>query len=76
MNKENNSKNKKTKPLQDILRAEELLTILESRAFHDFYKENGDFDNYIRVDYPTSHPLHINKEEILEQIKKLFRTVL
>lgn len=59
--------------LDQIIKAEKILDVLERQKFADFYQDGGDFDNYIRVEYPKGHPKHITKEMILQQIVKLFR---
>lgn len=46
---------------------EKILATLESQKFADWYN-TGNFDKYISGDAPT-----ITKEEILAEIKKLFR---
>ncbi len=54
--------------------AEAILNILEKQRFADFYGDGGRFDNYIRVEFPEGHPKHINKTEILKDIKNLFKS--
>ncbi len=52
--------------------AKKILNVLESQRFADFYGEGGEFDNYVRMEYPKDHPSHISKEMILEKIARMF----
>lgn len=56
--------------------AEKILRILENQKFADWYGLDGRFDSYVRVDHPKGHPEHVSKENVLEDIKRIFSSVI
>jgi hypothetical protein len=56
--------------------AENILRVLENQRFADWYGPDGKFDSYIRVDHPKGHPEHVSKENILEDIERMFSSVI
>ena len=53
-------------------RAEQILNVLESQRFSDWYSDGGRFDNYIRVDFPKGHEEHVSKDDVLKDITRYF----
>jgi hypothetical protein len=53
--------------------AKQILDVLESQRFADWYQDGGRFDNYIRVEYPKGHEEHVTKKMVLEDIVRYFK---
>lgn len=52
-------------------KAEKILNRLETRRFADWYMR-GRFDTYIAVEYPKGDERHVSRDDILDDIEKMF----
>jgi hypothetical protein len=53
--------------------AKQILRLLETQRFANWYNDGGRFDYYIRGEYPDGDPRQPTQESILEDIKKMFQ---
>lgn len=59
-----------------MTKEEKILDLLEGARFADWYSDDGDFGAYIRGDYEELDEKYKSREDILADIRRLFKGIL